>query len=398
MCAMAVPGQSELREQGRNVYVFGLTSFMNDTASEMAYWILPAFLVSIGAGPATLGIIEGISESVVSVAKLFSGYLVDRIERRKPIVVAGYVVANAVKPLLALAQAWWQVLGIRFADRLAKGLRGAPRDIMLAESVDESRLGSAYGLLQAMDSAGAIAGPLAAWLLVTHVGLRGVFWAAAIPGMLSILAVTLWAKETGAGLTKKVPAEQQASLRPPLSGRFFYLLAAVGIFSLGNSSDMFLVLRAQDVGIAAKYAPLLGLVFNITYTAFSWPAGKLSDRIPGRLLVAGGYVVFAIVYYIFGSASGKTAIWAAMAFYGLYYAMTTPVLKAMVVQAAPNDARGRALGIFYFVSSVMALSASVATGELWKHFGARVPFYLSAGLATLAAVLVATGAPRTRGY
>jgi MFS family permease len=393
---MAVPRQSEPREEGRNVYVFGLTSFMNDTASEMAYWILPAFLVSIGAGPATLGIIEGISESVVSVAKLFSGYLVDRIERRKPIVVAGYVVANAVKPLLALVQSWWQVLGIRFTDRLAKGLRGAPRDIMLAESVDKSRLGSAYGLLQAMDSAGAIAGPLAAWLLVGHVGLRGVFWAAAIPGMLSILAVTSWAKETGAGRTDKVPAERGASLRPPLSGRFYYLLAAVGIFSLGNSSDMFLVLRAQDAGITAKYAPLLGLVFNITYTAFSWPAGKLSDRMPRRLLVAGGYAMFAIVYYIFGSAPGKTAIWAAMAFYGLYYAMTTPVLKAMVLQVAPNDARGRALGIFYFVSSVMALSASVATGELWKHFGAQIPFYLSAGLAALAAVLVVSGAPITR--
>jgi MFS family permease len=398
MCAMAVPGQSELREKGRNVYVFGLTSFMNDTASEMAYWILPAFLVSIGAGPATLGVIEGISESVVSVAKLGSGYLVDRIERRKPLVVAGYVVANAVKPLLALAHAWWQVLGIRFADRLAKGLRGAPRDIMLAESVDKSRLGSAYGLLQAMDSAGAIAGPVAAWLLATHVGLRGVFWAAAVPGTLSILAVTLWAKETGAGSSKERPAERGASLRLPLSGSFYYLLVAVGIFSLGNSSDMFLVLRAQDVGIAAKYAPLLGLVFNLTYTAFSWPAGKLSDRIPRRLLVAGGYVVFAIVYYIFGSAPGKTAIWAAMAFYGLYYAMTTPVLKAIVVDAAPNDARGRALGIFYFVSSVMALSASVATGELWKHFGARVPFYLSAGLAALAAVLITADAPRTRRY
>jgi MFS family permease len=362
----------------------------------MAYWILPAFLVSIGAGPATLGIIEGISESVVSVAKLCSGYLVDRIDRRKPIVVAGYVVANGVKPLLALVQAWWQVLGIRFADRLAKGLRGAPRDIMLAESVKESRLGSAYGLLQAMDSAGAIAGPLAAWLLVGRVGLRGVFLAAALPGMLSILVVTLWAKETGAGHKKRGPEEPGASFRPRLSSRFYYLLAAVGIFSLGNSSDMFLVLRAQDIGIAAKYAPLLGLVFNITYTAFSWPAGKLSDKVPRRLLVAGGYVVFAFVYYIFGSAPGKTAIWAAMAFYGLYYAMTTPVLKAMVVQAAPDDARGRALGLFYFVSSVMALSASIATGELWRHFGARVPFFLSAGLAAVAAVLVTSGPPRKR--
>jgi sugar phosphate permease len=176
------------------------------------------------------------------------------------------------------------------------------------------------------------------------------------------------------------------------------LLAIVGIFSLGNSSDMFLVLRAQDVGIAAKYAPVLGLVFNSTYTAFSWPAGKLSDRVPRRLLVAGGYVVFAIVYYIFGSAPGRTAIWAAMALYGLYYAMTTPVLRAMVVQAAPNDARGRALGIFNFVGSAMALSASVATGELWKHFGAQVPFYLSAGLAALAALLVTCGGLRMRRY
>ena len=392
---MPVPGQSDLREKGRNVYVFGLTSFMNDTASEMAYWILPAFLVSIGAGPATLGIIEGISESVVSVAKLGSGYLADRVVRRKPIVVAGYVVANGVKPLLALAQAWWQVLGIRFADRLAKGLRGTPRDIMLAESVEESRLGSAYGLLQAMDSAGAVAGPLLAWLLVVRVGLRGVFLAAAVPGVLSMLVVTLWARETGASRENRGPKELAASLRPRLSGKFYYLLAAVGIFSLGNSSDMFLVLRAQDVGIAAKYAPLLGLVFNITYTAFSWPAGKLSDRIPRRLLVAGGYVVFSLVYYIFGSAPGKPAIWSAMAFYGLYYAMTTPVFKAMVVQAAPDDARGRALGLFYFVGSVMALAASIATGELWKHFGARVPFYLSAALATVAAVLVASGPGRT---
>lgn len=396
MCGVDMTRQSALQETPRNVYVFGLTSFMNDTASEMAYWILPAFLVSIGAGPATLGIIEGISESVVSVAKLYSGYLVDRIERRKPIVVAGYVVANAVKPLLALVQAWWQVLGIRFADRLAKGLRGAPRDIMLAESVDKSRLGSTYGLVQAMDSAGAIAGPLAAWFLIARVGLRGVFWAAGIPGLLSILAVTLWSRETGAARMTGTPAAPGVSLKPRLSAGFYQLLAAVGIFSLGNSSDMFLVLRAQDVGIGAKYAPLLGLVFNITYTAFSWPAGKLSDRIPRRLLVAGGYVVFAIVYYIFGSAPGKSAIWAAMAFYGLYYAMTTPVLKAMVVQGAPTDARGRALGMFYFVTSAMALAASIATGELWKHFGARVPLYLSAGLAAVAAVLVAAIEPRAR--
>ena len=166
----------------RNLYVFGATSFLNDTASEMAYWVLPAFLASLGAGPAQLGIIEGVAESVSSFAKLFSGYLADRVTRRKPIVVSGYLVANAIKPLLALATSWWQILAIRFADRFSKGIRGTARDVMVAESEDKSHIGSAYGLIQAMDSAGAISGPFLALLLLPHYGLRGIFWAAAIPG------------------------------------------------------------------------------------------------------------------------------------------------------------------------------------------------------------------------
>ncbi|HET9696626.1 MAG TPA: MFS transporter, partial [Terriglobales bacterium] len=246
---------SEERDLRRNVKVFGATSFFNDTASEMAYWVLPAFLTSIGAGPATLGVIEGIAESVASGAKLWSGLLVDRVARRKPVVVSGYVVANAVKPLLALSSAWWHVLGIRFADRLAKGVRGAPRDVMLSESVAKENVGSAFGLLQAMDSAGAIVGPLLALLLIKHVGIRGVFWAAAVPGALSILTVILLARETG----KRSEAAKQASeqAKAPLSGAFYYLMFAVALFSIGNSSDMFLVLRAQNVGIGAAYAPLL---------------------------------------------------------------------------------------------------------------------------------------------
>src|SRR3954452_2753397 len=185
------------RDLRRNVKVFGVTSFLNDTATEMAYWVLPAFLTSIGAGPATLGLIEGIAESVASAAKLWSGLLVDRVSKRKPLVVAGYVVANAVKPLLAISSSWWHVLGIRFADRLAKGVRGAPRDVMLSESVAKENVGSAFGLLQAMDSAGAIAGPLLALLLINHVGIRGVFLAAAVPGAISIIAVVMFARETG---------------------------------------------------------------------------------------------------------------------------------------------------------------------------------------------------------
>ena len=360
----------------------------------MAYWVLPAFLTSIGAGPAALGLIEGIAESVASAAKLYSGLLVDRTQHRKPLVVAGYAVANIVKPLLAIATSWWHVLLVRFADRLAKGVRGAPRDVMLAESVEKENVGSAFGLLQTMDSAGAIVGPLCALLLVGSYGLRGVFWAAAIPGFLAIVIVFAFALETGRRREAKSLSPEATKSRAPLSGLFYYLMFAVALFSLGNSSDMFLVLRAQNVGIPAAHAPLLGLVFNITYTAFSWPAGKLSDRMSRNTLVAGGYTVFAIVYFVFAAAPSRAAIWAMFAFYGLFYALTNPVLRAMVSNAAPPESRGRAFGIFYFVTSVSALLASVLTGELWKHFGAALPFYFSSGLALLSAILVILAAGR----
>ncbi len=378
----------------RNVRVFGATSFLNDTASEMSYWILPAFLTMLGAGPEKLGIIEGIAESVASLGKLFSGYLTDRVERRKPIVVFGYALANVMKPVLAITNAWWQVLLVRFADRTAKGIRGAPRDVMLTESADPARLGSAFGLLQAMDSAGAIAGPLIALLLMSRIGIRGVFWVAAIPGLLSIAVVSALARETGMPRSEAGRArESSPAMRMP--ARYYVVLAAVTLFSLGNSSDMFLVLRAQEAGIAARWAPLVGLVFNLTYTAASWPAGRLSDRVPRHLLAAGGYLVFAIVYAMFALAPSPAVLWAMMSFYGLYYALTSPVLRALVVDQVAQGSRGRAFGYFYFVSSVAALLASVVTGELWKHYGARLPFAISAALAPLAAIMLLAGSRRS---
>jgi len=370
----------------RNVFAFGATSFFNDTASEMAYWVLPAFLASIGAGPAQFGIIEGIAESIASFAKLFSGVFSDRVSRRKPIVVSGYVLANAVKPLLALATSWWHVLGIRFADRLAKGVRGAPRDVMLAESTAPDKVGGAFGLLQAMDSAGAIAGPLLALAIMPHFGFRGVFWAAAVPGALSIIAVVAFVRERKQRSIKAATSAPRRKVKLPAG--FYYFMFAVGLFSIGNSSDMFLVLRAQNVGIPATHAPLLGLIFNITYTLFSWPAGKWSDRVSRRAIAAGGLVVFAIVYGVFAWAPSRQAIWGAMAFYGLYYALTAPVLKAIVSDAVPKETRGTAFGVFYFVTSVNTLLASVLTGQVWTHFGAPVAFGLSAGLALVAALML----------
>jgi MFS family permease len=395
-----MPGSAEREPSAaRNVYAFGITSFLNDTATEMAYWVLPAFLASLGAGPAQLGLIEGVAESVASFAKLFSGYLTDHIHRRKPVVVAGYLVANAVKPLLAMVTAWPQILLIRFTDRLAKGVRGSPRDVMVAESVPKNRLGAAYGLIQSMDSAGAIAGPLTALVLLAHYGIRSVFWAAAVPGALCVLVALLGVRDkrqatgfaAGSGVRKLTTDAISSSKQRPseeritLPASFYLVIVAVTLFSLGNSSDMFLVLRAQNVGIPVALAPLLGLVFNITYTLASWPAGWFSDHVSRRLIGSAGYIVFAAVYFVFARAPSTLAIWVAMAVYGFYYALTQPVLKALVVETVDERVRGRALGIYFFVTSVATLSASLITGELWKKEGAAIPFYCSAGTAIVAA-------------
>jgi MFS family permease len=390
------PPTSPQAGTARNVYALGITSLLNDIASEMAYWILPAFLVTLGAGPAQMGLIEGLAESSASFVKLFSGRLTDRLTHRKPLVVLGYSIANLAKPLLAVAQSWWQVLFIRFADRAAKGLRGAPRDVMLAESTGKGKMGGAFGLLQAMDSAGAILGPLIALLLfdVLHKGMRTIFWVASVPGLLTIVVVLLFTRETRPGRTseeaasgaKAMPPDGSAAIAFPSS--FYYVLAAVTLFSLGNSSDMFLILRAQNVGIPAAYAPLLGLAFNFVYTLVAWPAGKISDKTSKPVVAAVGYLVFAAVYLTFATAPSKAAIWLAMTSYGIYYSLTDPVLRALVVETIAPEARGRALGIFFFVTSIATLLASLLTGELWKHFGPARPFYLSTGFAVTAALLL----------
>ena len=400
-------------ESSRNVRVFGFTSLLNDTASEMAYWVLPAFLVRLGAGPEQLGLIEGIAESVASFAKLYSGNLADKLQRRKPMVVAGYAAANLAKPLLAIVTSWWQVLLIRFSDRLAKGVRGAPRDVLVAESVSTQHIGSAFGLLQAMDSAGAILGPLSALLLLRYgFDLRHVFLFAAIPGVLAIIVVALFARETRSASgradlrsAQASRAEQHSAVQNAAKPRdmgslpksFYFVLAALAIFSIGNSSDMFLVLRAENVGIAASLAPLLGLVFNIVYTATSWPAGKLADKMSKNALAAAGFLVFGIVYLVFAFDPSRLAVWVAMGFYGLYYSLTQPVLKALVSNTVAPAHRGRAFGMFYFVTSVAALFASLLTGWLWKRFSPATPFYFSAALAIVAAFMLffAPRSPKT---
>ena len=368
-------------------------AFFNDTASEMGYWLLPQFLVSVlGAGPATFGLIEGVAETVSSFGRLLSGFVSDRMRRRKPLVAAGYTLANVVKPLLAVAQSWGQVFWIRFADRTSKGFRAAPRDALIADCVPPDRRGAAFGLRQAMDTAGAIVGPLCALLLlpVFAGNVRNVFWIAVVPGLICIL-LAWWAVEDvrpsarqGGEATRKTESGGLHRNR-----HLVLILVAVGLFSLGNSSDLFLVLRSQDLGLSAAAAPALGLVFNVIYSLLSWPAGRLSDRIPRRMLVVAGYLVYAAVYAGFALTHSPRLVWFLFAVYGVYYALTEGVLKAWVADLVPSSSRGSVFVVLNWVIGVAALPASLLAGWLWQHYSPATPFAFSSVLALISAVLLA---------
>jgi MFS family permease len=377
----------------RNVRALGWVAFLNDTATEMSYWLLPQFLVTVlGAGPMVFGLIEGAAETVASLGKLISGFLADCLRRRKPLAAIGYTVANLAKPLLALAQSWAQVFWIRFADRAAKGFRAAPRDALIADSVPATQRGAAFGFRQAMDSAGAVTGPLTAVLLLPlFLGdVRKVFWAATVPGLASILLAWFAVREIRpAALPAGVFRAGPLSAFAGTDKRLLLILIAVALFSLGNSSDLFLILRAQNLGVRPELAPALGLVFNIVYTVLSWPAGKLSDRIPRRFLVVLGYLVYAGVYFGFAHSSSSRAVWLLMPLYGLYYALTEGVLRAWIADLVPSRSRASVFGVFSWVLGVVAFPASLMAGWLWQHYSPATPFYVSAGLSFLAAVLLA---------
>jgi len=388
----------------RNVWVLAWVAFFNDIATEMSYWLLPQFLAAVlGAGPAAFGLIEGAAETMSSFGRLLSGYFSDRWRRRKPLVAVGYTVANLVKPLLAVAASWHQVFWIRFADRAAKGFRAAPRDALIADAVSPPQRGAAFGLRQAMDSAGAILGPLSALALLPLFSgnVRSVFWMATLPGAVSILLAWSAVRE----IRPPSPSERDApAVRHDLPdgatvrggapslhavrGRLWVILASVALFSLGNSSDLFLVLRAQNLGVRVSLAPALGLLFNLVYTALSWPAGRLSDRIPRRWLVVLGYLVYAGVYGGFALLRHPQAVWALFAIYGVYYALTEGVLKAWIADFVPSASRGSVYGVLNWVVGVAAFPASLLAGWLWQHYSPATPFATSAILALSAAGLL----------
>jgi MFS family permease len=376
----------------RNVWAMGGVSLFNDTSSEMIYWLLPQFMVTVlGASPISFGLMEGAAETVASLGRVVSGFVADRLGRRKPLAAAGYTLGNVVKPLLAVAQSWTQVFWIRVVDRAAKGFRAAPRDALLADSVPPARRGAAFGFRQAMDSAGAVLGPLAAFLLlpVFHGNVRSVFWAAALPGLISILLAWFAVREIRPVWSSRVetaPGVKEAFRAR--NGRLLVILVAVTIFSLGNSSDLFLILRAQNLGVAALWVPVLGLVFNLSYTALSWPAGRLSDRIPRRRLIVTGYLVYAAVYWGFARGGSPRLVWLLFIFYGMYYAMTEGVLKAWIADLVPSTLRASVFGIFSWMVGMVAFPASLLAGWLWQRYSPAVPFYFASVLSLLAALLL----------
>jgi MFS family permease len=296
-----------------------------------------------------------------------------------------------VKPLLAVTHSWKQVFWIRFTDRAAKGFRAAPRDALMADSVDPAHRGAGFGLRQAMDTAGAIVGPLSAivFLKLFAGQIRDVFWMAAIPGLASILLAWFAVKEVrraaNAAAYSTRPAER-ASRFP--RGRLYLILSAVGLFSLGNSSDLFLILRAQNLGMRAWTAPALGLLFNVVYAALSWPAGKLSDRVPRRWLIVTGYGIYAAVYAGFALLRSPQLVWFLFAIYGTYYALTEGVIKAWIADLAPADSRASVFGVFNWVVGFAAFPASFLAGWIWQRYSPAAPFALSSILAFAAGVLL----------
>ncbi|MCI0433274.1 MAG: MFS transporter [Gemmatimonadetes bacterium] len=386
-----------------NVLWLSIVSLLNDTASEMIYPLLPLFLTAtLGASAAVLGAIEGAAESVSSLLKLASGWVSDRFGRRKPLVIAGYGVAAVVRPLIALAASPWHVLAIRLADRTGKGLRAAPRDALLAASVPAHERGRAFGFHRAADHAGALAGPIIASILLLVMGgaMRPVFALAAIPGALAVLVVLLRVREP-ARTDSPDPARSSAAglpvslrgLGPVLPG----YLVAVFVFTLGNATDAFLLLRARDLGVPAAAIPLLWSALHVSKALWSVPGGVLADRIGARHAIVAGWLVYAATYAGFAAATVAWHAWALFLVYGLFYGLTESPEKALVAALAPEERRGRAFGAYYFAIGIGALPASIAFGVLWERFNPPTAFLAGAGLALLACVLLVARVPARAG-
>ncbi len=403
----ARPGTSAARQPRgpglpRNVWIVTVTSFLTDISSEMIVNLVPLFLMNVlGVRTALIGAIEGTAETTASILKLFSGWFSDRMGTRKWLAVLGYGISAVAKPFLYFAGSWGTVLGVRFVDRVGKGVRTAPRDALIADSVDERRRGIAFGLHRAGDTAGAVIGigvALAVLLIVqrnTEILTRATFQivvlASMIPAVLAVIVLAAGARET------RIPREKRTTPSLSLAGfddRFRRFLLIMVIFTLGNSSDAFLILRAQNAGLSV--AGVLGMLitFNIVYAVVSSPAGALSDRFGRRRFLVIGWILYALVYAGFAAATEGWHTWTLMSVYGVYYGLTHGTAKAYVADLVPAERRGTAYGIYNAAIGVMAFPASLIAGLLWQGaggwggLGPSAPFVFGAALALAATLLL----------
>ena len=395
-----------IKDLPRNVWAVGLTSFFMDVSSEMVINILPLFLSNVlGVKTNIIGLIEGIAEATASILKLFSGWLSDKMGGRKWLAVAGYGLSAIVKPFFYIASSWELIAGVRWADRVGKGIRTAPRDALVADSVTAETRGLAFGFHRAMDTAGAMVGILIAvvvvWLAqkntldLSKPTFQTVVLISLLPALLAVLSLVLGAKDVPVKGQRATPKFSLRSMGRPFS----IFLVIVSIFTLGNSSDAFLVLRAQNLGISVIGILIMLVMFNLIYSLISTPAGSLSDRIGRRRLIIGGWLVYAVIYFGFALAQSAWQVWLLYVVYGLYYGMAYGSANALVADLVPDNLRGTAYGTYNAVIGLLAFPSSLIAGILWQGagawsgFGPSAPFLFGGTLALIASLLMAFWMP-----
>jgi MFS family permease len=370
----------------RNIFFTGLTSFFTDTSSKMVYSVMPMFLLSVGASKTTLSAIEGIAESTAALVKTISGFRSDKTGRNKPLMFVGYALTALVTPFYAWVVSPIQVLYLRFIERFGKGMRTAPRDSLIAASAADEKMGRSFGFHKAMDNAGAIAGPLLAYILLRSfpANFPLIFIVSAIPAILGVLTILIFIKEAK---KEKENLYSKFSFRD-FSKKYYLILAVIFIFTLGNSTDALLLVKANEVGVKLAYIPLVYLIFNTVSVFFSIPMGALSDRIGREKLLIFGYLVYSVVYFGFGYTSKISMIIVLFALYGLYLSSTDSVQKAMVSDNLDTNKRGTGLGIYNAMLGITLLPASIIAGVLYDKVNSSVPFYFGACTAFIAAFLM----------